>query len=149
LIEVTKSDAFHLPSIYEILDKVSGADYWSTDDLMAGFYQIEVSVHSYTIRYLTPLTLFIAHDLKIQPENCQLFRQRGPFWTQGHKVTAIVLPEKCGGSWSVPSPEVGYYRRFVPNFAQYQELLTNLTRAKVFSTKPKIASARSTSSKFV
>jgi transposase InsO family protein len=208
LNDVTEADAFPLPNINEILDKVGGANYWSTYDLKAGFHQIEVAPeHRHLLAFQGPgahleyvrmpfglknapatmqrlmnsvlsgnpeggepmpqlkafvfmddivqyassvaemaqnmrsmLELFRLHNLKIQPEKCQLFRQEISFL--GHRVTKGKIqpcPEKIEAIGRFPRPKdpkdvksllgmVGYYRRFVPNFAHHQEPLTQLTR---------------------
>lgn len=91
-----------------------------------------------------------AHGLKLQPDKCRLFQHKVHYL--GHVVSqkgVMTDPEKVEMVQSWPRPTmvrkvqsllgfVGYYRRFIPKFAQKARALHGLLRGAVAASRQKV-----------
>lgn len=109
------------------------------DDIVIYGYSLE----NHAKRLKRVLQRLREHNLKLQPEKCKFFCKEVIYL--GHKITEKGIfpdPDKFEAIKNFPYPQkpkdiksflgmVGYYRKFVPNFAELAKPLTSLLKKEV------------------
>ncbi|KAL5509240.1 hypothetical protein EMCRGX_G004577 [Ephydatia muelleri] len=139
---ITRKDAYPLPRIDDTIEALSGSQWFSTLDLLWGYWQVEMSEED------RAKTAFSTHEvldrikragLRLKPSKCHLFQKEILYL--GHRITrdgVATDPGKIDAvrKWAVPRTVqevqrflglVGYYRKFVSNFAATAKPLYRLT----------------------
>eukprot|EP00731_Ephydatia_muelleri_P007275 Em0003g1523a len=140
---VTTKDAYPLPRIDDTLDTLCGSKWFSTLDLLSGYWQVEMSPEDrHKTAFCTPQGLF---EFKVMPFglcNAPATFQRLMDLVLAGVDGLQVDPDKVGkvASWPVPQSAqqvqqflgfANYYRRFIQGFAEVAKPLHRLTEHAV------------------
>jgi len=155
LNSITEKDAFPLPRVDDAIDAMAGARYFSTLDLAAGYWQVEVDEAAKSkSAFVTPFGLFEWNRMPFGLCNAPSTFQRLMNRVLGDLVPSICLVYlddiivfsssieehlKYAAIQDWPTPKsltevrsfvgfASYYRRFVPNFSEIVEPLNRLSQ---------------------
>ncbi|KAL9958568.1 hypothetical protein ACROYT_G035598 [Oculina patagonica] len=132
---ITKKDSYPLPRVDDTLDALSGVQYFSTLDLLSGYWQLEMEQSS------REKTAFITHAGLFE----FLVMPFGLTNAPSHVVSRDGVrpdPEKVKAVQDFPIPKTtrdvraflclsGYYRKFVHDFSRIASPLHELTKKNV------------------
>ena len=146
-----------LPQIDHIYVRLRGSKIFSTFDLRSGYHHVELSLEARaTSAFVTPMDKFeftrcpfglsqapAYFQRLINKVKCNYFKTHVQYL--GHLVSGKgirPLPEKLDSIKKMPAPTtpkeikqflglVGYYRKFIPRFADIARPMTNLTKQDI------------------